>query len=92
MTHPALKVDDGIQNADGTYAMKATVSVSEPTVTVKTSNGADENICKYDKASAERFLNGEKITDAKSLCIMTLPEGANNGIQLCNQCVRCSHG
>ena len=74
---PALKVDDGIQNADGTYAMKATVSVSEPTVTVKTSNGADENICKYDKASAERFLNGEKITDAKSLAYDPA-EGANN--------------
>ena len=75
---PALEVD-GIQNADGTYEMKADVSVSdsEPTMTVKTSNGADENICEYDMASAERFLNGEKITGAKPLAYDTA-EGANN--------------
>ena len=75
---PALEVD-GIQNADGTYEMKADVSVSdsEPTMTVKTSNGADENICEYDMDSAERFLNGEKITGTKPLAYDTA-EGANN--------------
>ena len=75
---PALEVE-GIQNADGTYALNADVSVSdsEPTMTVKTSNGADENICEYDTASAERFLNGEKITGTKPLAYDTA-EGANN--------------
>ena len=75
---PALEVD-GIQNADGTYALNADVSVSdsEPTMTVKTSNNADENICEYDTASAERFLNGEKITGTKPLAYDTA-EGANN--------------
>ena len=73
---PALEVD-GIQNADGTYALNADVSVSdsEPTMTVKTSNGADENIC--ESASVKRFLNGEEITDAKPLAYNSA-EGANN--------------
>ena len=75
---PALKVD-GIQNADDTYAMNATVSVSEPTMTVKTSNGADKNICGYDMASTESSLiiDGEKVTGAKSLAYDPA-EGANN--------------
>lgn len=71
---PALEVD-GIQNADGTYAMNADVSVSKPTMIVKTSNKADENICV--SASVKRFLNGEEITDAKSLAYNSA-EGANN--------------
>ena len=71
---PALEVE-GIQNADGTYALNADVSVSEPTMTVKTSNKADENICV--SASAKRFLNGEEITGAKPLAYNSA-EGANN--------------
>ena len=83
---PALEVE-GIQNADGTYALNADVSVSEPTMTVKTSNNADENICVYDKALAERFLNGEKITGAKSLAYNSA-EGANNAYSfVTNACV-----
>lgn len=85
---PALKVE-GIQNAADTYAMSATVSVSEPTMTVKTSNGADENICGYDKASAESSLiiDGEKITGAKSLSYDPA-EGANNEYSfVTNACV-----
>ena len=85
---PALEVE-GIQNADGTYALNADVSVSdsEPTMTVKTSNGADENICEYDTASAERFLNGEKITGAKSFAYNSA-EGANNAYSfVTNACV-----
>ena len=77
---PALEVD-GIQNADGTYEMKADVSLSDatPTMTVKTSNGADENICEYDTASAESFLiiDGEEITGTKPLAYNSA-EGANN--------------
>lgn len=83
---PALEVE-GIQNADGTYELNATVSVSEPTMIVKTSNEANENICGYNTASAERFLNGEKITRAKSLAYNSA-EGANNEYSfVTNACV-----
>ena len=71
---PALEVE-GIQNADGTYELNADVSVSKPTMIVKTSNEANENICV--SASVKRFLNGEEITDAKSLAYNSA-EGANN--------------
>ena len=81
---PALEVE-GIQNADGRYALNATVSVSEPTMAVKTSNGANENICV--SASAKRFLNGEEITDAKSFAYNSA-EGANNKYSfVTNACV-----
>lgn len=83
---PALEVE-GIQNADGTYELNADVSVSEPTMIVKTSNEADENICEYNTALAERFLNGEKITRAKSLAYNSA-EGANNEYSfVTNACV-----
>ena len=71
---PALEVE-GIQNADGTYELNADVSVSKPTMIVKTSNEANENICV--SASAKRFLNGEEITRAKSFAYNSA-EGANN--------------
>ena len=83
---PALEVE-GIQNADGTYELNADVSVSEPTMIVKTSNEANENICGYNTASAERFLNGEEITGAKSFAYNSA-EGANNKYSfVTNACV-----
>lgn len=87
---PALEVE-GIQNADGTYALNADVSLSDstPTMTVKTSNEADENICEYNTALAERSLiiDGEKITGAKSLAYNSA-EGANNEYSfVTNACV-----
>lgn len=69
----------GIQNDDGTYALNAEVTSGGLAMSVKTSNDAKSDICKFELSNAVQIftMNGADVTGKQQLAFNSA-EGANN--------------
>lgn len=76
---PRPVIAAGIQNSDGTYAMKAEVGSGGLAMSVETSNDAKSDICKFELSNAVQIftMNGDDVTGKQQLTFNSA-EGANN--------------